>query len=101
MEDDERLDAILATLRRKAPAPPARPPQQPPQHKGQPRPQGPPAAAAAAPSSQPQGPDTAAVQDTSSVKGELAQGLAELRGRIKGLEDRLHAKQRPRPAPGR
>lgn len=37
--------------------------------------------------------DTSAVSDTSSIKGELAQGLDEMRGRLSGLQERLHKKK--------
>ncbi len=74
LDDDERLDAILATLRRKAPVP------SPPPHTLAP------SAGGAS--------DVAPRSDTSSVKGELAHGLAEMRGRIKGLEERLAVKKK-------
>lgn len=74
------MDSILATLRRKAPVPHA------PPHQA--------ALLMAAAGGEAGGRDTAPQSDTGSVKGELAQGLSEMRGRIKGLEERLSVKKR-------
>lgn len=69
LEDDDRLDTILETLRKKAPS--------------------------LAPT-----PDTSDVasttrgSDTTSVKGELARGLKDMKGKIRNLEDRLAAKRK-------
>ena len=79
--EDDRLDRMLGYLRAKAPAPTpaadAAPDVGPRSDKGRPR------------SSAGGGSEA-----SFSVKSELAQGLREVKGRIKGLEDRLTSKKK-------
>ncbi|GFR40782.1 hypothetical protein Agub_g1396 [Astrephomene gubernaculifera] len=74
LEDDDRLDAILQHLRKKAPKVPLPGP-------------GP-------------GGVSSVTGDTQSVKSALAEGLRDVRGKVKELELRLAEKQRSKPGGG-